>query len=724
MHVARTGTATLLTSGTLAGRVLLVGGSSLVTCTNAAEVYDPVTGTYSVVGSMARARYYHTATLLPDGRVLVVGGTPDGLSENIAEAEIFDPETSRFSSTGKLAVGRYLHTATLLNDGRVLVVGGVARGGTTTSAEIFNPGTGLWSSVGNLQVERNAHTATLLGNGTVLVAGGKDLYSKSTSSAEIFNPTTLSFTATGSLSYARSYHTASIVDGKVFMMGGLGPNGELIGSLESFYGSGFNRVSQLNVPRYAHTATVTPNGDILVTGGGAAGADGTASVELCKPYTGCNIITSMNEGRIYHTATMLANGDVLVAGGVRFVSPAASLKSSELYDPLFLSPASGSLPQKMSRHTGALITMGTDLGKVLLAGGESANSVSTATSQTWLFDPTSNTLTSGPSMVEARFDHTATTLSDGKILIFGGTSNNYTPLGTAELFFPASERIKCSGRPPFVRCIRLYQVASFQATASAPITPRRAHTATYIPSIGKVLVTGGSASAGGSTQLAELYDPSTDSFSPAGAMNYDRRNHTATLVIIGGQEKILITGGWSNSVANTTGGYGAITHSIEVYDPLTQTFTMPSQWGTSTSSTWLTTNRHLHQATLLANGKVLFTGGLTSGNNPTNAAEVFDPATMRFTRVGNMSVPRMYHTANVTAVGTGKVLIVGGYTTYSGGSTNSVELFDPATSTFTTTASRLRQERANFTATTMTDGRILVVGGSWPNTLELSKIMQ
>jgi hypothetical protein len=207
-------------------------------------------------------------------------------------------------------------------------------------------------------------------------------------------------------------------------------------------------------------------------------------------------------------------------------------------------------------------------------------------------------------------------------------------------------------------------------------------------------------------------------------MNYDRRNHTATLVIIGGQEKVLITGGWSNSVANTTGGYGAITHSIEVYDPLTQSFAMPSQWGNSTSSTWLTTNRQLHQATLLANGKVLFSGGLTSGYNPTNAAEVFDPANMRFTRVGNMSVPRMHHTTNTTAVGTGKVLIAGGFTTYSGGSTNAVELFDPATSTFTTTASRLRQERAKFTATTMADGRILLVGGSWPNTLELSKIMQ
>jgi hypothetical protein len=655
---------------------------------------------------------------------LVVGGTPDGLSENIAEAEIFDPETGSFSSTGKLAVGRFLHTATLLGDGRVLVVGGFARGGTTTSAEIFNPGTGLWSTVGNLQIARNAHTATLLENGTVLVAGGEDWYSTPTSSAEIFNPATLSFTTTGSLSYARSYHTASVVDGVVVMIGGLGPNGAIVGSSEFYFGSGFSIISQLNVPRYGHTATVTPNGDILVTGGGAVGADGTASVELCKPYTGCNTITSMIDGRIYHTATMLDNGNVLVAGGVRFVSPAASLSSSELYDPQFLTPVSGKLPTKLSRHTGTLITTGTDSGEVLLAGGESANSVSTATSLTWLFDPTSSKLVSGPSMVEARLDHTATTLSDGRILMYGGTSDNYTPLGTAELFVPASERLKCSGRPPFIRCIRLYQVASFQATASAPITPRRAHTATYIPSIGKVLITGGSASTGGSTQLAELYDPSTDSFSPTGAMNYDRRNHTATLVIIGGQEKVLITGGWSNSVANTTGGYGAITHSIEVYDPVTQSFAMPSKSGTSTSSTWLTTNRQLHQATLLSNGNVLFTGGLTSGYNPTNAAEVFDPATMRFTRVGNMSVPRILHTANTTAVGTGKVLVAGGSTTFSGGSTNLVELFDPATSTFTTTTSRLRQERASFTATMMIDGRILFVGGSWPNTLERSKIMQ
>jgi hypothetical protein len=223
------------------------------------------------------------------------------------------------------------------------------------------------------------------------VAGGEDWYSTPTSSAEIFNPATLSFTATGSLSYARSYHTASIVDGVVVMMGGLGPNGALIGSSEFYFGSSFSIISQLNVPRYGHTATVTPNGDILVTGGGAAGADGTASVELSKPYTGCTTITSMIDGRIYHTATMLDNGNVLVAGGVRFVSPAASLSSSERYDPQFLTPVSGKLPAKLSRHTGTLITTGTESGEVLLAGGESANSVSTATSLTWLFNSTSNT---------------------------------------------------------------------------------------------------------------------------------------------------------------------------------------------------------------------------------------------------------------------------------------------------------------------------------------------
>ena len=116
-----------------------------------------------------------------------------------------------------------------------------------------------------------------------------------------------------------------------------------------------------------------------------------------------------------------------------------------------------------------------------------------------------------------------------------------------------------------------------QATAGAPVTARYSHTATYIPSINKVLITGGMAPSGATgvagTNAAELYDVATGTFaSYDGSMAFDRVGHTATLVTIGGQDKVLITGGWSNAQLNVNGGHGAITRAVEIYDPATGTF--------------------------------------------------------------------------------------------------------------------------------------------------------
>ena len=116
------------------------------------------------------ARYAHTATLLPNGKVLVAGGYNGGAV--LSSAELYDPASGTWSATGSLTTARYGHTATLLPNGKVLVAGGYDGVNVLSSAELYDPASGTWSATGSLTTARYGHTATLLPNGKVLVAGG------------------------------------------------------------------------------------------------------------------------------------------------------------------------------------------------------------------------------------------------------------------------------------------------------------------------------------------------------------------------------------------------------------------------------------------------------------------------------------------------------------------------------------------------------------------------
>src|SRR4051812_11845096 len=153
---------------------ILLGAMAWGACPVAAQ------GTFTATGSMTNPRTGHTATLLPNGKVLIVGGisylapTAQGLSS----AELYDPLTGTFSPTGSMSIPRLSHTATLLPDGRVLIAGGFADSanqaitGTTATAELYDPGTGTFAPAGRMSVPRFSHSATLLNNGEVLIAGG------------------------------------------------------------------------------------------------------------------------------------------------------------------------------------------------------------------------------------------------------------------------------------------------------------------------------------------------------------------------------------------------------------------------------------------------------------------------------------------------------------------------------------------------------------------------
>jgi galactose oxidase-like protein len=161
-------TATLL----LDGRVLVVGASDADGAPASAELYDPRTGSWTATGDMSRGRAEHTATLLPDGRVLVAGGGDSGTGRTNT-AELYDPSTGTWTATGDMIEPRSGHTATLLPDGRVLVAGaGGVEGAASATAELYDPGTGTWTATANMAEEHSYHAAMLLPDGTVLVAGG------------------------------------------------------------------------------------------------------------------------------------------------------------------------------------------------------------------------------------------------------------------------------------------------------------------------------------------------------------------------------------------------------------------------------------------------------------------------------------------------------------------------------------------------------------------------
>jgi large repetitive protein len=227
--------ATLLNNG----KVLFAGGITSLCCNVATaakpELFDPSTGTFTLTGTyestgdgiyITGGPNVSAATLLPDGRVLIAGELT---------SELYDPVTGRFSLTGAMTTPcvlggnpRYIsgRTATLLTNGRVLLVGGEHEDcGRFADAELYDPATGIFTATGSMTRVRDNHTATLLADGTVLITGGESedggYFSGTEASAEIYNPVTGTFAATGNMVSRRGGHTATLLtSGKVLITGG------------------------------------------------------------------------------------------------------------------------------------------------------------------------------------------------------------------------------------------------------------------------------------------------------------------------------------------------------------------------------------------------------------------------------------------------------------------------------------------------------------------------
>ena len=328
-------TATLLKNG----QVLIAGGDHIGGPEGifTAELYDPQTGAFFATGRMTTARRDHTATLLPDGKVLIAGGrSPVLWSSFLASAELYDPDTRTFTPTGDMTVARMGHTATLLNNGRVLIVGGFDYSPPShglASVELYDPLTGTFTATSNMTGGWSGQTATLLPDGKVLVSSA---YAQSGFwAAETYDPRTDTFTPTDrsprfGLLY---YHTASLLpDGTVLIAGGGRLDEGLTLADAGIYDPGigtFAATGNMTTLRRLHAATVLLDGTVLITGGEAPFMDGSpgASAEVYDPFTRAfNHVGDMIISRSAHTATRLNNGAVLIAGG----SPTAN---AELYVP-------------------------------------------------------------------------------------------------------------------------------------------------------------------------------------------------------------------------------------------------------------------------------------------------------------------------------------------------------------------------------------------------------
>ncbi len=329
---------------------------------------------FAMTGSMSSARISHTATLLNDGTVLIVGGQ-DNSGTPVANSELYGPSSGTFAVSGALGTPRYFHTATLLGTGHVLVAGGDdISGSAIASAELYDPASKTFAALSNMVSARDSYTATLLGNGKVLVAGGGNPNGIQ-ATAELFDPSTGSFSATGSMSAARAAHTATLLSsGEVLVTGGIDPNGNVLATAELYDpGSGTFTVTagKMNDRRYTHTATLLANGTVLLTGGTDATNSSVASAEVFDPSSGTFTTTgSMGTPRSAHRTTLLSDETVLVEGGTD--ENGSPLVAAELYDPSTGQFApTGSLQSPRYRHSSTLLVNG----DVLVTGG--ANTIGT-----------------------------------------------------------------------------------------------------------------------------------------------------------------------------------------------------------------------------------------------------------------------------------------------------------------------------------------------------------
>lgn len=312
-------TASLLPSG----KVLVAGGTGGFADTDAVELYDPAAGTWLVGSPLTGRRTRHTATLLDDGSVLAAGGTSFATNPAtiLATAERYDPSSGAWLPAHNMSSPRSQHTATRLPDGTVLVVGGVdATFASRATAERYDPATNRWTAAGSMTNSRADHTATLLADGRVLVTGGSTTdpgthVTTYFASADLYDPATNSWSAATPMAFSRARHTATLLkDGTVLVVGGKSDFSSPT-SLELYdpAANSWSAAGTLPDPVDSHTATLLPDGNVLIVGDFDLVDMGYVWISATHELVPAGSFDYFAPAD--HTATLLPSGKVLIVGG-------------------------------------------------------------------------------------------------------------------------------------------------------------------------------------------------------------------------------------------------------------------------------------------------------------------------------------------------------------------------------------------------------------------------
>jgi hypothetical protein len=337
---------------------------------------SPAAGNFIAVGNLTTARADHTATLLPDGKVLITGGF-GGNFQPLASAELYDPSTHKFTPTSNMNTSRAWHTAILLANGKVLITGGVQDSQLSTflvSAEIYDPSIGTFAATGNMILGGRVRS-TLLPDDRVFIAEDGNV-------AEIYDP------ASGTFALTSAYTSSS--------------------------------------PVLVDTATLLPDGRVLVTGCAAQCSVGTTGVY--DSHTGMFSATGPRRAwDTISTETLLINGTVLFVEG----NDSALPDDAEVYDPTSgVFTHIGFTSEVHEFSAAARLPDGT----VLIAGGQVAGGNGNPSAE--LYVPATSMFNSAGNMITGRHEHTATLLPDGTVLLAGGYSIWPAPTSSAEIYKP------------------------------------------------------------------------------------------------------------------------------------------------------------------------------------------------------------------------------------------------------------------------------------------------
>ena len=617
----------------------------------------PAFAQWTAKASLPSARASAGAAAAVSGKLYVVGGL--GASA-LATMDSYDPTTNSWTTKTSMPTARTQPGVGVVN-GIIYVIGGMTGSGTfLTTVEAYDPASDSWTTKASLPATRAAMGVAVVNGILYSIAGTSG--SGNVSDVYAYDPQTNSWTTKASIPTARYEPAVGVINGIIYVAGSDSGGGTYLSTVESYEPAtnSWTTRASMGTPRGGAAHGVI-DGIFYVAGGTSTGYSRPTTAESYNPATNSwTTQPSLSTPRSSIISGVLS-GVLYALGGDNGTS---RLSNNEAFQPKGTWSTTGNM--SVARHLLSATLLSN--GSVLAAGGYNGTA---ALASAELYNSSTGTWSATGSMAVARYRHTATLLADGKVLVAGGV--NSVTVSSAELFDPSS---------------------GTWTTTGSMTTARAEHRAVLLAN-GKVLVAGGhSVTPGccyqGFWSSAELYDPSTGTWSATDGMDYIRSGGHSLTVLANGN--VLVAGGEAALAGQSCcPGY---TTTAELYNVSTGTWALTGSMATA---------RHQHSATLLSNGRVLVAG--SSGS--VASAESFNSATGTWSTAGSLSISRTNHTAT-TLANSNFILFTGGTTNTSA----RVDIYDVAAGTFSSEVNMSNTRVEGHRAMLLQNNRLLVVGGS------------